>query len=586
MAASGGWHACVQALLEEGADRNLRTPPPSSKTALDYAKLRMNDASSDEQESYKRVVAMLSGSPSAPSDKLPANTKLETAVPFPKSAQATATLFGQPAITPGFNFGKPAETPFGAPLAAAPATTCSAGFKPSYQAAVASIPATKTTMSAVTVSAEPVAAPVRTAPVPSDVVSPSMLADAIAESLTTQLSSGGPFEKIMQRLLSSEAESMRAATAEQIASLRENHGHEAKCLSEVASQLGQHAKLTEDVVARLLSVSQQLSDNTADSVTSVASLETALERAASREAQAARKEAALLAREAQLKETLASERDRNAQDKEVLTQQLEDSRQEAAELRRLLKDKELREAKLESILKDKGLREVKLERMLVELEREKRRTTTEDGDDSANPDGDLHSSASVRTPVPASIERVFRHIDANSDGQITRAELIRACRESEQVCKALGLPQHVRQEDTSDDAFESLFQQIDFDDSKGISLDELYRHFIETDSDPGTLRSPSMLANCRRLEASADDADVSSIGGMEDATHTSKAQWADAVALFPRAKTPSSHQVRGGTSPAVDVLDRLSTRTPFSMAPGNPASTPRRSFFSFRSGAH
>ena len=75
----------------------------------------------------------------------------------------------------------------------------------------------------------------------------------------------------------------------------------------------------------------------------------------------------------------------------------------------------------------------------------------------------------------------FAWIDRNGDGTISRIELIQACRRDERVRALLGLPQTIRQEDGTRDAFERAFQHLDADDSKGVTLDEfleLAPHFI------------------------------------------------------------------------------------------------------------
>ena len=75
------------------------------------------------------------------------------------------------------------------------------------------------------------------------------------------------------------------------------------------------------------------------------------------------------------------------------------------------------------------------------------------------------------------VEKAFRLIDANNDGELSRAEVIKACRADERVRTLLGLPRVIRQEDGTRDAFEEVFQRIDADDSKAISLDEFCRVF-------------------------------------------------------------------------------------------------------------
>ena len=75
------------------------------------------------------------------------------------------------------------------------------------------------------------------------------------------------------------------------------------------------------------------------------------------------------------------------------------------------------------------------------------------------------------------IVEAFRLIDANDDGELSRSEVIKACRSSERIRVLLSLPRVIRQEDGTRDAFEKVFQRLDQDDSKRVSLDEFLRVF-------------------------------------------------------------------------------------------------------------
>ena len=72
----------------------------------------------------------------------------------------------------------------------------------------------------------------------------------------------------------------------------------------------------------------------------------------------------------------------------------------------------------------------------------------------------------------ADIKEAFRLIDKNGNGVLSRAEVIKACRASERVHTLLGLPKNIRQEDGTRDLFELVFQELDADGSKSITLDE------------------------------------------------------------------------------------------------------------------
>merc|ERR1712048_235278 len=74
-------------------------------------------------------------------------------------------------------------------------------------------------------------------------------------------------------------------------------------------------------------------------------------------------------------------------------------------------------------------------------------------------------------------KEAFALIDGNGNGKISRAEVIKACRESEKVRNLLGLPKVIRQEDGSRDQFEAVFQRMDKNESKDVSLDEFSSFF-------------------------------------------------------------------------------------------------------------
>ena len=101
------------------------------------------------------------------------------------------------------------------------------------------------------------------------------------------------------------------------------------------------------------------------------------------------------------------------------------------------------------------------------------------------------------------VAAAFRRIDTNGDGHLSRAEVIVACRTDAEVRALLGLPQHIRQEDGTREAFERVFQRFDVDDSKGIELDEFMRVF----ADEGRIKSlealDAMLAQPELTETSA-----------------------------------------------------------------------------------
>ena len=76
----------------------------------------------------------------------------------------------------------------------------------------------------------------------------------------------------------------------------------------------------------------------------------------------------------------------------------------------------------------------------------------------------------------------FDLMDRNSDGKLTRIEVIQACKNDERVREMLGLPTNIRQEDGTREQFEQVFQRFDQDDSKDISYDEFARVRLQPDS--------------------------------------------------------------------------------------------------------
>ena len=86
-----------------------------------------------------------------------------------------------------------------------------------------------------------------------------------------------------------------------------------------------------------------------------------------------------------------------------------------------------------------------------------------------------------------------------SQGVLSRIEVIQAARADESVRALLGLPEKIRQEDGSRDAFEAVFQMIDADDSKTVTMAEFLRAF-------GTAVgrvNPNLVAKAQRPALSA-----------------------------------------------------------------------------------
>jgi hypothetical protein len=98
------------------------------------------------------------------------------------------------------------------------------------------------------------------------------------------------------------------------------------------------------------------------------------------------------------------------------------------------------------------------------------------------------------------VHAAFALIDANGDGALSRIEVIKALRTHTAVRALLALPARIRQEDGTRDAFEAVFQQIDADDSKEISLAEFEAFFL---APPGGARTPARPAPARSCRPTA-----------------------------------------------------------------------------------
>mmetsp|Transcript_15919 Transcript_15919/g.38755 ORF Transcript_15919/g.38755 Transcript_15919/m.38755 type:complete len:297 (+) Transcript_15919:64-954(+) len=78
---------------------------------------------------------------------------------------------------------------------------------------------------------------------------------------------------------------------------------------------------------------------------------------------------------------------------------------------------------------------------------------------------------------PDALKEVFGIIDANGDGVLTVHEFILALRKNPEVGRLLDLGTTVGQEDDSRDLFEKVFQKLDEDSSKTVSLNEFQEYF-------------------------------------------------------------------------------------------------------------
>eukprot|EP01052_Picozoa_sp_SAG31_P055067 SAG31_NODE_14998_length_776_cov_1.412112_1_plen_258_part_11 len=89
--------------------------------------------------------------------------------------------------------------------------------------------------------------------------------------------------------------------------------------------------------------------------------------------------------------------------------------------------------------------------------------------------GDAH--AADADDLLALAARLFHTVDKNSDGSLSRAELIKAARGDIELRELLGLPARIGDEDRA--AFERVFQGMDADDSRGVVFAEFRSWFVE-----------------------------------------------------------------------------------------------------------
>jgi hypothetical protein len=67
---------------------------------------------------------------------------------------------------------------------------------------------------------------------------------------------------------------------------------------------------------------------------------------------------------------------------------------------------------------------------------------------------------------------LFERADLNNDGEVSKEELITALQRDPMLCKVLGLPSHINDEDGSREMFENLFHDVDVNDDNVWSWDE------------------------------------------------------------------------------------------------------------------
>ena len=97
------------------------------------------------------------------------------------------------------------------------------------------------------------------------------------------------------------------------------------------------------------------------------------------------------------------------------------------------------------------------------------------------------------------IDHLFEQLDKDKNGTLSRIEVIKSLRSNKEVQALLRLPSRIRQEDGTRDAFESVFQAIDRDDSKSISKAEWHQYCLGalgSEARSGVLRLSCCSVRC------------------------------------------------------------------------------------------
>ena len=75
------------------------------------------------------------------------------------------------------------------------------------------------------------------------------------------------------------------------------------------------------------------------------------------------------------------------------------------------------------------------------------------------------------------LEEIYARADRDDDGRLTRAELILRLRKDEELRELLNLPAYVG--DGERDMFESVFQGMDVDDDRCVTVEEFVRYLSQ-----------------------------------------------------------------------------------------------------------
>ena len=140
------------------------------------------------------------------------------------------------------------------------------------------------------------------------------------------------------------------------------------------------------------------------------------------------------------------------------------------------------------------------------------------------------------------MSHLLAQIDTKDSGEISRSQFIKALRSSQDLADQLGLPSSIRQESVSRSLFQLVFDAIDTDESKTISLREFLKYYNHAKAQaprvhPNTPRTASFLAaeNARKRRFAAASLAVKA------ATNIAAAE---AVAVRAHAPAPISVSTR------------------------------------------